>query len=66
MGFFENSKKAGRIGALISVIVIAGTLSIIEACNTPASILPLVEKWLLVAGPMFGFYFAGTQVQPTS
>lgn len=62
MGFFEHSKKAGRIIALCSIIIIAGTLSIMVACKAPpnqvvTAIVDLIKSWLLVLGPMIGFYF---------
>ncbi len=61
MGFFEHSKKAGRIVALISAIIITGTLSIMAGFNDPDNVKILVEKWLLVMGPILGYYFSQTQ-----
>lgn len=48
--------------ALISVIAIAGTLSVMAAYKaTPTEqvtvIVDLIKDWLLVLGPMTGFYF---------
>ncbi len=59
--FFENSRQAGRIVALISVLIICGTLSIMSIVHNPDTTGDLVEKWLYVLGPISAFYFAGTQ-----
>ncbi len=51
MSWLEHSKKMGRISALIIILAIAGTLSILEATKHPDSIKDMVHEWLLVLGP---------------
>ncbi len=60
MGFFEHSKKAGRIVALIITLSIAGTISIAAIflsavpVDTAKELLP---TWMLVVMAIIHFYF---------
>ncbi len=63
MGIWEHSKKAGRIVALIIVLVISGTLSVIMAWNDPTSVGELINKWLIVLGTITAFYFGQKQAE---
>ncbi len=60
MGFFEHSKKAGRIVALIITLGIAGTISIaaIFLSSTPVDTAKeLLLPWMPVVMAMVHFYF---------
>lgn len=57
MNIFEHSKKIGRISALIIILGVAGTLSIISSIKDPASSANLVDDWLKLAGIAVTFYF---------
>ncbi len=61
-GFIENSKQAGQIVALVSALIIVGMLSFIAATNPEvnATVTALNDKWMLLIGTIFGFYFGTT------
>ncbi len=52
----EHSTKAGRITALIMVIMIAGSLDVIKAIDNPTAIDG--ESWKDLLLMIFAFYFA--------
>ena len=62
MSFIENSKQAGQIVALVSALAIVGMLSYIAATAPVASptLTALNDKWMLLIGIIFGFYFGTT------
>ncbi len=58
MSFWEHGKKTGRGIAMIFVLGITGSLSIIMALNDPTVIQDMAERWLLVLGPILAWYFS--------
>ncbi len=62
MGFLstvlEQSKKAGRLAALLIILAIAGALSIISAVDDPASIEKMLDIWKDLLLMALAFYFA--------
>ncbi len=64
MNIFEHSKKIGRITALIIILGVAGTISIISAIKNPASAANLVDDWLKLACGTVTFYFLTAPKKP--
>lgn len=64
MNFLEHSKKIGRILALIIILGVAGTISIILSLKDPASSVNLVDDWLKLACVAVTFYFLTAPKKP--
>ncbi len=54
----EHSTKAGRITALIMVLMIAGSLSIMQCLEDPTEIDKTIDGWMDLVIMVFAFYFA--------
>ncbi len=65
MGFFEHSRKAGRMAIAAIVLTICGTLSIIQGIDDPKTIPTILDKWFVILGMVVAFYYAGKQAEPS-
>ncbi len=63
MGFFEHSKKAGRMAIAAIVLSICGALSIIQGIDDPKTIPDTLDKWFVVLGMVVAFYYAAKQIE---
>jgi len=64
MSFLEHSRKVGRISALIIVLTVAATISIIAVTKDTAKIDTILDDWLKLAGIAMTFYFLTAPKRP--
>ncbi len=64
MSFLEHSRKIGRISALIIVLAVAATISIIAVATDTTKIDTILDDWLKLAGIAMTFYFLTAPKKP--
>ena len=64
INILEHSKKIGRILALLIILGVAGSISIITALNDPVSAKELIDDWLKLAGIAITFYYLTAPKKP--